>query len=51
MIRRVRNTFDWEYMVRFVMAVALLYVAGIALLHTGSRTGRAPQAAIERAAM
>ncbi len=49
MIRRVRNTFDWEYMVRCLMAAALLYVVGTAVLHAGGRGGGASRAVVGQA--
>lgn len=33
MIRKVRNTFDWEYVVRLLAAGAVLYVVGAAVVH------------------
>lgn len=50
MIRRIRNTFDWEYMLRFFMAAAVTYVLGTAVLHDGVRFGGPAQAGSRQAA-
>lgn len=39
MVRRIQKTFDWEYLIRVVTGVAVMYVLGTAVLSGGPRPG------------
>lgn len=34
MIRRLQKTFDWDYLVRFLAAATVVYVLGVATIHS-----------------